>query len=141
MSGLLSSFLQPYFGKLADRFSKEKMIVIGNIVDPIGLILTAFMQNFYQLFALYLVIGIGRAICIPASSAFAATEGKKFGMGSSIGIFSMAMSVGMFGGPLLGGLIMDWGGLSSAFYFGSAMEFLGTGLFIWFLRDKIRKNG
>lgn len=140
VGGVIASVLQPSFGRLADRYSREKMIVIGNLVDPVGLILTTFMANFYQLLILYLIMGVGRAFCIAASSAFAASEGSKFGMGSLMGIFSMAMSIGMAIGPIMGGQVMDFAGINYVFYFASAMEFLGTALFFLFWRYSDRDS-
>ena len=71
---------------------------------------------------------------MPAASALVVDEGRKFGMGSTMGMFTMAMSIGMAMGPLLGGTIVDFGNINSVFYFAAAMGLVGTGLFIWFTK-------
>jgi predicted MFS family arabinose efflux permease len=53
-------------------------------------------------------------------------------MGSSIALFSMALSIGMVVGPVIGGLITDFAGINSAFYFGAVITLVGAGLFTWF---------
>ncbi|GAI04556.1 unnamed protein product [marine sediment metagenome] len=78
--------------------------------------------------------GLAGAISMPAASALTIEEGRKFGMGSTIAVFTMAMSIGMAIGPLLGGVIMDSLNVDSVFYFGAAMGLVGTSLFIWFTR-------
>ena len=55
-------------------------------------------------------------------------------MGSTFGIFNMAMSIGMGAGPLIGGLIADMANMQTIFYFGSGMVFSGIMLFLWFTR-------
>jgi predicted MFS family arabinose efflux permease len=51
-----------------------------------------------------------------------------------MGIFTMAMSLGMAAGPILGGVAADYLDLNSVFYLGSGTAFLGVVLFIWFTR-------
>ena len=71
---------------------------------------------------------------MPAASALIVETGRKFGMGSTVAIFSIAFSMGMAIGPILSGAIRDFAGINAAFYFGAAMALAGTGLFAWFTR-------
>jgi predicted MFS family arabinose efflux permease len=98
------------------------------------LLLIPHMHSFSQLLILCAVMSVGRPVAIPASSAIAATEGKKFGMGSSMGIFTMAMSAGMAIGSPLGGIIYDWVNLNFVFYFAAAAELVGTIVFLQFMK-------
>ena len=92
------------------------------------------MHSFWQLLGLCALQGLGGAISLPAASALLVEEGRKFGMGSTMGMFAMAMSIGMAIGPLLGGVIADFVSINSVFYFGASMGLIGTSLFIWFTR-------
>lgn len=131
---IVASMLQLPFGRLADKFSQKKLVTIGNLIDPLCLALIPFVHNFNQLLILCVSSGFGRAICIPAASALVVAEGRKLGMGSSMGIFGMAMSMGVTVGPLLGGLLMDYIGLDSVFFTTGLAGILGTSLFIWFMK-------
>jgi len=71
---------------------------------------------------------------MPAASALIVNEGRKFGMGSTFAIFTMAMSIGMAVGPLLGGVIADLLNVNSVFYFVAVVVLVGTSLFTWFTR-------
>ncbi len=131
---LLLALLQVYSGNIADRFNRKAMVVVGSLINLTFLGLVPFTHNFWQLLGLCALQGLGGAISMPASSALTVEEGRKFGMGSTIAIFTMAMSIGMAIGPLLGGVINDFVNINSVFYFGASAGLIGTGLFIWFTR-------
>jgi len=131
---LLSSLLGIPLGRLADRFSRRALVVFGSFIVFIYLALIPWTQTFWQLFGLCVFCSIGSAISLPAASALVVEEGRKFGMGSTIAVFTLSMSLGMAIGPISAGAIADFAGVSSVFYFGAAMLFVGTFLFVWFTR-------
>jgi len=61
-------------------------------------------------------------------------EGRKFGMGSTMSIFMMAMGIGQAVGPTLSGVIADSVDINAVFYFGAVVGLIGTGLFAWLTR-------
>jgi len=131
---LLMSLLQVYSGNIADRFNRKALVVLGSAINLTFLGLVPFTHNFWQLLGLCALQGLGGAISMPAASALTVEEGRRFGMGSTIAIFTMAMSIGMAIGPLLGGVITDFASINSVFYFGASVGLVGTGLFIWFTK-------
>ncbi len=131
---LLMSLLQVYSGNIADRFNRRALIVAGSLLNLAYLALVPLTDSFWQLLAICILGGLGGAISLPAASALTVEEGRKFGMGSTIAIFSMAFSIGMTIGPLLAGMIADFADINSVFYFAAAMGLTGTSLFIWFTR-------
>ncbi|MFC2002963.1 MFS transporter [Chloroflexota bacterium] len=131
---LVMSILQIYGGNVADRFSRRLLVVAGSIINLTYLALIPLASDFWQLLGLCVMGGLGGAIAIPAASALTVEEGRKFGMGSTIAILAMAMSIGMAAGPLLSGVVADLVNMNSVFYLGAATGFVGTALFIWFTR-------
>ncbi len=131
---LLMSLLQFYSGKVADRFDRRSLIILGGLISLTFLAIIPLAHSFWFLLGLCILGGLAGAISMPAASALTIEEGRKFGMGSTIAVFTMAMSIGMAIGPLLGGVIMDSLNVDSVFYFGAAMGLVGTSLFIWFTR-------
>jgi DHA2 family multidrug resistance protein len=111
-------------------------VIFGTIISFTHLALIPLSYNFWQLLALSALGSIGGAISLLASSAMTVEEGRKYGMGSAIAIISMALSLGMTIGPILGGVMVDLVDISAAFYFGAIMALLGAGLFTWFTRYK-----
>ena len=131
---LLMSLLGIPFGRIADRLSRRFLVVVGCLVSAVFLMVVPLGTTFGLLLALAVLGSVGSAIAAPAASALMVEQGKKYGMGSSIALFSMALSIGMVVGPIAGGAIADFVGINSAFYFGAVITLVGAGLFTWFSR-------
>ncbi len=133
---LLTALLGIPSGRIADRVSRRFLIITGCLVSFVFLIGVPLADNFGVLLALVVLGSLGSAIAVPAGSALAVEEGRKYGMGSSIAYYSMAVSIGMVIGPIAGGAIADLTGINSVFYFGAVMTLLGAGLFTWLSRPR-----
>ena len=131
---LLSSLFQPFSGKIADRFNRRALVILGSLTAFIYIALVPLTHNFWQLLGLCALGGLGRAIALPAASALTVEEGRKFGMGSTMAMFAVSMSIGMAIGPLLGGVVADFVDINSVFYFTAGMILVGISLFAWFTR-------
>ena len=131
---LLMSLLGAAMGKIADRFNRRVLVALGSLINLTFLALIPLGGNFWQLLGICALGGLGGAIAMPAASALTVEEGRRFGMGLTMSMFTMAMSIGFAIGPLLGGAIVDFGNINSVFYFAAAMGLVGTGLFVWFTR-------
>ena len=132
---LLMSLLQGFSGKLADRFNRRTLIILAGAINTTRLALIPFASSFWQLMGLSVVGGLSGAISMPAASALSVGEGRKFGMGSTMALLSVAVSIGMTIGPLTAGAIADLANIDSVFYFASGIVVIGTGFFIWFTRQ------
>ncbi len=132
---LLSSLLGIPWGRMADRFHRRPLVVAGCLVSFVYLALVPPADSFGQLLALCVLGSLGGAISIPAASAIVVTEGRKYGMGSAMAVFNVAISIGMAVGPILSGVIADFVGIDAVFYFGAAVSLVAAGLFLWFTRS------
>jgi multidrug resistance protein len=121
-------------GRLADKFNRKALVILGNLMYLITVALIPLANTFWQQVWLCFPRAIGGAISMPAATALTVEEGRKFGMGSTISILMMAMSIGFAVGPTLSGVIADSVDINAVFYFGGIVGLIGTGLFIWFTR-------
>jgi len=135
-SFLLNGIFQAPGGRLADRFSRRRLVMLGIIVDIVCLSLIPLTNSFGQLLTICIVSSATRALSLPSATAMIAGEGKKYGMGSSMGIFNMALSLGMASGPLIGGLVSDSIGVKFSFYFAAGAELVGILLFAVFTTQR-----
>lgn len=73
---------------------------------------------------LRLVQGVGRAMTIPASMALVAAVTEKQTRGSSMGLYSTILMVGLGIGPLIGGVLQAHFGFHFTLYVSAALTFL-----------------
>ena len=128
---LLTAFLQLPFGKLADRVNRKVLVVTGSLLYFSIVPLIPHTLTFIQILSLNIFLGFLGAVSLPAASALVVTEGKNYGMGSTMAIFNVAMSMGLAVGPLTSGIILDIWGLSGIFYFCTTFGFLSTVTVAW----------
>lgn len=123
---LVNSLLQVPFGRLADRSSKRRLIVLSGWLVSGAFMTILFARDFWDLLLISAVAGSMGALAQPALTALAAGEGKQGGMGAVMGVLSMALSIGMMLGPVTAGLLSDHVGLRPLFAFGAIAGGLGT---------------
>jgi DHA1 family multidrug resistance protein-like MFS transporter len=104
---LTNAFLQIPCGRLADRGDKLALLTMGCLVISLIMVLVPLAADFSQLLLLFVLLGAGEALIWPALGALATEEGRVYGHGTMMGLFSMAMSCGIFFGSLAAGLVMD----------------------------------
>ena len=113
---IVNAGLQFPFGRIADRYNKVALILTGCLIASAGVFVMPFAADFLQLVWLSVFIGIGEALIWPTLGAIAVEEGHRYGQGSMMGVFNMAMSVGILIGSLVAGSFMDLIGLEYVFY-------------------------
>ena len=119
---VLMGFLQGPCGKLADRYNRVRLVVIGSIIGAVSLGCFPLATGFWSLLALNILSGAGGALVIPTTSAMCTIEGRTLGQGNVMGLFNTAMSAGMVFGPLLGGLIYDGFNIGAVFVAGALVN-------------------
>lgn len=132
---LVNAVLQHPFGLLADRVNKVKLLQLGCLVISAVMCLVPLAANFWVLLGLFVILGSGEAIIWPTLGALATEEGRKYGHGAMMGIFSLSMSGGVFSGAIGAGFISDWLGLNWAFLLIGVIV-LGLSLFATRLIDR-----
>ena len=123
-------------GRIADIFNRRALVIIGSLVIFTYLFLVPLSPGFGLLLALCILGSVGSAIATPAAMALSVEEGRKYGMGSAMAVITIALSIGMALGPILGGAIVDLVSINAAFYFSASLALAGAGFFVWFTRSR-----
>jgi len=99
-SCFLSSVVQPTFGWLADRTSKTWLMSLGIFLSGAAMGLAGLFENYWAIFAVVTVSGIGSAIFHPeAARMIHKLSGVK--KGTALSIFSVGGNGGFAVGPML----------------------------------------
>ncbi len=121
-----SALFQRPFGKLADRYDRVLLVVIGSLIGAAGLFSLPFARNFQEFLIIGAVMGIGGGLSVPPATALTVGVGVDMGMGASMGIFNSAMSAGMVMAPLISGVVMDIYGVEAIFRVNAVIVVVGT---------------
>ncbi|MEW6142902.1 MAG: MFS transporter [Chloroflexota bacterium] len=133
---VVTSLFQAPAGKLSDMFNRRALIVIASFLGALYMGLTPMTTNFWWLISVIVIAGLRAAITSGGTSALMVEEGRKFGMGSTMAMLSMSISIGEGLGPLFGGVVVDHVGVTGNFYVSAGVMMLAAAVFMFFTRSK-----
>ena len=105
---------QLFTGKMADIYSKKRMLFWGMLLQGIAIILIPYFNGFYQLASIASILGLGTALVYPTflSAIADATSPKQ--RAESIGVFRLWRDLGYAIGAIISGIIADLFGVQYA---------------------------
>lgn len=111
---LTQFFFNPIFGKLSDKFGRRPLIVISLLLNAFGYILFAFTHSFWMLLISRIIAGIGGS-SIGVAQAFIADVTTREERSKGMGLIGAAFGLGFVFGPLIGGLLAEYGYMITGF--------------------------
>ena len=126
---LVSAIFQRKFGAVADRSDPFILILVGSLMYGLGIAAIPLFKAFLHLLVLSFLMGMGSALSVSAAMAVVAREGRKYGMGSVMGVFDSAMGVGFILGPITLGIVFDALGTLNGFITAGLVNFAGSAIF------------
>ena len=128
-SSFLSSVIQPLFGWLADRGSRQWFMGLGILLSGLSLASTGLLSDYWAIFAAVTMMGIGGAIFHPEAARMVnAVSGDKRGQGMSI--FSVGGNGGFGFGPLLAVFLLSTFGMKGTLFYGATSIIMGTAMLL-----------
>lgn len=121
--------------RLADRWSKRKIVAIAATVWSLAIIVCGMAKNFWVLLIGRAGIGLGEGGFTPPSQAWIADLFPVRQRATALSIFLLGASLGTFLGPAVGGWAVQEYGWRNTLIFGSIPGFILAPI-VWFtLRD------
>jgi MFS family permease len=102
---------QLFTGKMADHFSKKRMLYGGMLLQGLAILLLLFAGTFAHYVALAVALGFGTALVYPTFLATIAEFTHPVDRAQSLGIFRFWRDLGYAVGAILTGLLADMLGL------------------------------
>ncbi len=107
---------QLFTGKMADHFSKKKMLFYGMLMQGLAIIAIPFVNQYEILISLSAVLGLGTALVYPTFLSAIAGATNPVQRVESIGVFRLWRDLGYAIGAILSGIIADFFGVEIAIY-------------------------
>ena len=134
---LVSGVLHVPMGYLADKLKKRWLVTSGGMVVAAAIYALEWAPDFRGLIWATVFFGVGGGIAVPALMAIAVQKGSETdSMGSVMAILTVAHSLGMLCGSLIGGLMMDVFELKAAFPLGAAVMVVTVAVFLFNTRSR-----
>ncbi len=126
----ISGVIHLPMGYVADRISKKLMVVTGGLIVSYAVFSFEWAGQVKDLVIASVFFGLGGGISMPALMALAVLKGNDSNaMGSVMAVMTVAHSLGMLCGALLGGVMMDYFQLRWAFPLGAVIMIICIGFF------------
>ena len=126
----ISGLIHVPMGYVADKISKKLMVVVGGLIVSYAILSFEWAGQVQDLVMASVFFGLGGGIAMPALMAMAVLKGSNANaMGSVMALMTVAHSLGMLSGALLGGMMMDFFQLRWAFPLGAVIMIICIGFF------------
>ena len=113
---LLYAFVGLPLGKLADKYSRKKILGIGVLVWSLMTAASGLARNFWQIFAMRLGVGVGEATCAPAASSLIGDYFPSDKRGKAMSVFMLGLPVGLALSFAVSGAVAKNYGWRAAFF-------------------------
>lgn len=123
---VLNGVLQAPGGRLADRWNRTLMMSIGLLAAGAATFAIPSMGSVTLVWLLFVFLGLSESLATPAANAMAVELGRDIGMGSLMGLFNTAFSVGLVLGAMTGGVASDVWDTAAAFRISGIVVVMGT---------------
>jgi MFS family permease len=124
VTGLLAFtalLLRPFVGWLADAWRRRPMVLIGTGCYAVANLMYAGFGSLPLLLISRVIHGFGLSNYTTASSAFLADIAPRQRRAEAMGYYSVAMDIGLMGGPALAFFMVKYTGLQHIFFFTAAL--------------------
>lgn len=105
---------QLFTGKMADIYSKKRMLFWGMLLQGLAILLIPFFTSFYQLAIIASILGFGTALVYPTFLSAIADATHPRQRAESIGVFRLWRDLGYAIGAIVSGIIADLFGVQYA---------------------------
>jgi MFS family permease len=127
--------LQPFMGKLADKYGRIKLSILANLINSFGLFGYIFITNIFHIYFLQFLLGVGSSIAAPSQQSMIADVTSKKKRGEEFGYLNMFLGYSGAIAAILAGVIAQFIGFQVVFLIGGFVALFST-IFLIMLRNR-----
>lgn len=105
---LIQMLFNPILGKYSDKHGRKPVIVVCLLINAIGYLVFSFTHSYLMLIISRVIAGIGGS-SIAVAQAYIADVTTKDNRSKGMGLIGSAFGLGFVFGPLIGGLLSNYG--------------------------------
>jgi len=128
---LVSSAVRLPGGTLAGRFGSRRVVLIAALIELVAMVGIGSSSTRATLMLFLAIEGLAFGVFFASSQAYLAENTVPETRGAATGFYSMVGGIGNTLAPLSLGLIGDRAGLSSPFFFTTALMIMGLAVISW----------
>jgi len=122
MTAFTALLLRPFVGWLVDAWRRRPMVLIGTGCYTVANLMYALFSSLPLLLSSRVLHGFGLSNYTTASSAFLADIAPPRRRAEAMGLYSVAMDIGLLGGPALAFFLVKYTGLRHIFFLTAALS-------------------
>ena len=127
------------FGVIGDKVGRKRMLMIGLAMFGIASLLSAYSRSPEQLIFARAAMGLGGAAVMPQTLSIISNVFEPAERPRAIGLWAMAVGIGIATGPVLGGLLLNHFWWGSVFLINVPVTVIGA-VFVAFLVPESRNS-
>ncbi|MFC3417555.1 MFS transporter [Algoriphagus hitonicola] len=131
---------QLFTGKMADLYSKKKMLFFGMLAQGLAILLIPSQSSNFGFIAISAVLGLGTALVYPTFMAAIADATNPMQRAESIGTFRLWRDLGYAVGAILSGIVADSFGITSAILLIGVLTVLSAGIIQFRMPKNLKSN-
>jgi MFS family permease len=133
------SMIQPLTGYVSDRIGRRPAFILGLILLSTSAIVFPYAKTYILFASIVILMKVGNAMLYPSLPAAAADVSPVKFRSTGVSIYRTFRDAGVFGGPLIAGVTLEFLGRGNAFYFVAAMFIIGLLLTLVFVKETIQR--
>jgi MFS family permease len=127
------------FGQLGDLYGHRRVFRYGMAACAVAHLLCSLAPSFPFLVAARVVQGVATGLAMACGPALATLLFPPALRRTILSIYVMILGAGIALGPLIGGLLLDWGGWPTVFWFRTPLALVVLILSIWLPEPKVER--
>jgi len=135
---MITALLSTPFGLLSDRAGRSRLLLLGALTMAISTFTLALIVSPLTALVIGSLTGLAAAIIDPTSMGIVPDVVPNDRLGFGYALLTTSLLLGFAAGPIMGGLMVDYGGYRIAFAVAAAFAFIGTLAIIPLLKVKTR---